>query len=149
MMRCFVDTNVFLRYLTDDVPEQASHVEDLLRKAKNGELTLVTSALVVAEIVWTLESYYGLPKDTVANKVTAILNTPGLEVEHAHLIAEAVVLYAAENVDYADAFNACWMREHGIRRAYTFDQRHFARFGDIVALLPGDPPPDRNPLSVI
>ncbi len=43
MMRCFVDTNVFLRYLTDDVPEQASHVEDLLRKAEKGELTLVTS----------------------------------------------------------------------------------------------------------
>lgn len=140
-MRCFVDTNVFLRFLTDDLPEQAARVGDLLRQAEDGELTLVTSALVMAEMVWTLESYYGLPKDAVAGTVAAILNTPGLEVEHADLLAEAAVLYAAENVDFADAFNACWMREHDICFAYTFDQRHFARFGGIVAALPGEPPP--------
>ena len=144
-MRCFVDTNVFLRFLTDDLPEQASRVGDLLREAENGELTLITSALVIAEIVWTLESHYGLPKDAVADKVAAILNTPGLEVEHADLIAEAAVLYAAENVDFADAFNACWMREHDICHAYTFDQRHFARFGGISAAPPGTPPPEREP----
>ena len=144
MTRCFVDTNVFLRFLTDDLPEQASHVGELLRKAEAGEVTLVTSALVIAEIVWTLESYYGLPKDAVADKVAAILNTPGLEVEHAALIGEAVVLYAAENVDYADAFNACWMREHGISSVYTFDRRHFARFEGIVPAAPGDPSPAPN-----
>jgi len=144
-MRCFVDTNVFLRFLTDDLPEQAAHVGELLRRAEDGELALVTSALVIAEIVWTLESYYDLRKDAVADKVAAILNTPGLEVEQADLIAEAVVLYAAENVDFADAFNACWMREHGIGCAYTFDRRHFVRFGGIVAALPGAPPPCREP----
>jgi len=144
-MRSFVDTNVFLRFLTDDLPEQAARVGDLLRQAEDGKLTLVTSALVIAEIVWTLESYYGLPKDAVTERVAAILNTPGLEVEHADLIAEAAVLYAAENVDFADAFNACWMREHDIRHAYTFDQRHFARFDGIVAELPGTPPPERQP----
>jgi predicted nucleic acid-binding protein len=29
----FVDTNVFLRFLTDDVPEQAAAVEALFRRA--------------------------------------------------------------------------------------------------------------------
>lgn len=143
-MRCFVDTNVFLRFLTDDLPEQAARVADLLRRAEEGELTLVTSALVIAEIVWTLESYYGLPKDAVAGKVAAILNTPGLEVEHADLLAEAAVLHAAENVDFADTFNACWMREHDICFAYTFDPRHFARFGGISAGPPGTPPPEHE-----
>ncbi|MGQ9849984.1 MAG: hypothetical protein ACUVSU_08040 [Aggregatilineaceae bacterium] len=47
----FADTNLFLRYLTNDVPEQADAVERLLRRAAAGELRLMTSALVVGEII--------------------------------------------------------------------------------------------------
>ena len=55
--RVFADTNLFLRYLTDDVPEQADAVERLFRRAAAGEMALVTNGLVIAEIVWTLESF--------------------------------------------------------------------------------------------
>ena len=33
----FVDTNLFLRYLTNDIPEQADQVEQLLQRAQNGD----------------------------------------------------------------------------------------------------------------
>ena len=52
----FVDTNLFLRYITNDVPEQADAVERLLQRAGAGEITLITNSLVICEIVWTLES---------------------------------------------------------------------------------------------
>jgi len=35
--------------------------------------------VVVGEIVWTLESFYHLPRTDIRDKVVAILNTPGLE----------------------------------------------------------------------
>ena len=63
--RCFIDTNLFLRYLTNDVPEQADAVEELLNKAAAGEMILVTNNLVCAEIVWTLESFYKLERDAI------------------------------------------------------------------------------------
>ncbi|RMF86682.1 MAG: hypothetical protein D6736_14535, partial [Nitrospinota bacterium] len=78
--RIFADTNLFLRYLTNDVPAQADAVEQLLQRAATGEILLVTNSLVIAEIVWTLESFYGLTREAVKEKVLAILNTPGLEV---------------------------------------------------------------------
>ncbi len=127
----FVDTNIFLRYLTDDIPEQAQAVTALLKAAQAGRASLRTSALVIAEIVWTLESYYELPKGEIARLVLGILNTTGLAVEHDDIIAEAVVLYAETNVDYADAYNACWMRRHGLSDIYTFDRKHFARLSDV------------------
>ena len=49
--RLFLDTNLFLRFLTNDVPAQADAVERLLRRAAAGEVQLVTSSLVIAEIV--------------------------------------------------------------------------------------------------
>ncbi|NPV68432.1 MAG: PIN domain-containing protein [Anaerolineae bacterium] len=133
----FADTNLFLRFLTNDVPEQADAVERLLRRAAAGELRLVTSALVVSEIVWTLESFYGLPKKAVREHVLAILNTPGLEVAEADTLLQATIWYEEKNVDFVDAFNAAWLLDGGLERIATFDRRHFARFKGISVLVPG------------
>lgn len=138
MPKCFVDTNIFLRLLTNDVPVQAEAVARLLRLAAEGKVTLLTSALVLAELVWTLESYYKLPRQEIKAKVLAILSTPGLWVENADLIAEAILLYADKDVDFIDAYNAYWMREQGLSQVYTFDKKHFARAEGIEPLVPGD-----------
>ncbi len=88
--RVFADTNLFLRYLTNDVPAQADAVEALLKRAKRGEISLVTNALVMAEIVWTLESFYKLQKAEIRDKVLAILNTSGVEITDSELVLQAV-----------------------------------------------------------
>lgn len=132
----FVDTNLFLRYLTDDVPAQADAVEDLFRKAAQGKSRLVTNGMVVAEIVWTLESYYALERGDIQNKVLAILNTPGLEIPESNLILKSIIWYAEKNVDFIDAYNAAWMEREGIEKIYTFDRKHFARFDDLEILSP-------------
>ena len=133
---CFADTNLFLRFLTNDLPQQADQVDSLLRRAANGDVKLVTTSLVIAEIVWTLESYYQIPKAEIQDKVLAILNTPGLTVEGAGLLLQAAVMYAEKNVDFIDAFNAAWMLKQEVEKAYTFDQKHFNRFEGITTVLP-------------
>lgn len=133
---CFADTTLFLRFLTNDVPDQADKVETLLHRAGKGEVKLVTTGLVIAETVWTLGSFYQVPKADIQDKVLAILNTPGLEVENADLLLQAAVMYAEKNVDFIDAFNAAWMMKQDVENAYTFDQKHFNRFEGITALLP-------------
>jgi predicted nucleic-acid-binding protein len=132
----FVDTNLFLRYLTNDVPAQADAVDELLRRAEQNKVSLMTNGMVIAEIVWTLESYYGLERSDIQNKVMAILNTPGLEIPESDLILKSVIWYAEKNVDFIDAYNAAWMGEMGIEKIYTFDQKHFARFDDVEVLKP-------------
>ena len=132
----FADTNLVLRLLTDDVPEQAEAFAILLRKAAQGEMRFVTNPMVLAEIVWTLESYYELSKEAVQEKILAILNTPGLEVIEGELTLKAILWYVEKQVDFIDAYNAAWMLEQGIITACTFDQKHFARFEGISILLP-------------
>jgi predicted nucleic-acid-binding protein len=134
----FADTNLFLRYLTNDVPEQAGAVEGLLRRAQAGEVKLATNSQVIAEIVWTLESFYRLSREDVRGKVLAILNTPGLEVADATLVLQAVLWHAEKNVDFIDAYNAAWLLAQGIHAAYTFDRKRFSRLEGISALVPGE-----------
>lgn len=135
--RCFADTNLFLRYLTNDVPEQADAIERLLHRAAAGDITLVSNSLVMAEIVWTLESFYRLDREQVRDKILAILNTPGLEVIDADLVLQAVTWYADKQVDFIDAYNAAWMLAEELQIAYTFDRRRFARFEGVLARVPG------------
>jgi len=138
MDRHFVDTNIFLRFLTDDVPDQAHAVGQLLLQAEKGELQLHTSILTIAEIVWTLESYYELSPEEVRDHVMAILNTPGLFVEHAEIIARAIMLYTDENIDFVDAYNGVWMQEQGLTSVITFDTKHFKRVPGITVHTPTD-----------
>ena len=62
MAEVSVDTNVFLRFLTNDDPAKAKRAETRFRNAVSGKEHLRTSLLVIAEIVWTLESFYKLEK---------------------------------------------------------------------------------------
>jgi predicted nucleic acid-binding protein len=130
--RLFVDANVFLRYLTNDIPSEAEVLDRLLCQAAEGRLMLVTNPMVIAEIVWTLESYYRLSPADIRPKIWAMLSTPGLEIAESELVGSAVDAYVEKNVDFIDAYNALWMKQHGITTICTLDRRHFGRMDGIV-----------------
>jgi predicted nucleic acid-binding protein len=133
-----VDTNFFIRIFTNDNPEQAQAALSIFRKAANGELTLMINDLLIAEIVWVLESSYKLDADDIRQKVLMFLNTPGLKVESADLKSRVQVLnlYAEKNIDYIDAYTATWMKAHDISIIYTFDKKHFSRVDGIEVRVP-------------
>ncbi len=134
----FVDTNLFLRYITNDVPEQADAVERLLQRSGAGEIALVTNSLVICEIVWTLESFYRLARPAVREQVLAILNTPGLEVADGDQVLQAINWHVEKNVSYDDAHHAAWSMARGIKTIYTFDRKHFARIEGLTVRVPAE-----------
>ena len=127
MTKVFVDTNVFLRFLTNDDPVKAKRAETLFLQAIQGEIQLITSLLVIAEIVWTLESFYHLTKTEIASKVETILNTPNLLCPEAEIIVMALDLYVQGNMDFIDAFHAYDLQAQGLLQIATYDHKHFKR----------------------
>jgi uncharacterized protein len=134
--RIFVDTNLFIRIFTKDDSAQLSHVMTLLQKAEKGEFTLITNAVVMAEVVWVMEGM-GSTRQIIRGAIWSLLNTRGVEVDQANLIGQAIDIYAAKNIDFIDAFNIAWMQTHQIKSIYTFDQRHFSRVEGIDVKVPG------------
>ncbi|MDP3724424.1 MAG: PIN domain-containing protein [bacterium] len=127
-MTLFVDTNIFLRFLTHDHEEQYKRCTSLLEKAKRGKVHLQTSALTMFEIIWTLESYYEEPKQSIIEKMTGLLSFPNITVEHRDVFLEAFVLWDGASVSFNDAFNAIWMQREEISSLYSYD-RGFDRLG--------------------
>lgn len=131
----FVDTNIFLRYLTNDVPEKADRCEKVFKKAVNKQEDLYTTDMVIAEIVWVLESYYELPKREVVAKVEKILNTPNLTCPSKDLMLTALALYSEKNIDFINAYNALILNKEGIRDVYSYD-KHYDRISWLTRIEP-------------
>lgn len=131
MNKCFVDTNLFIRYLTNDDPLLADRVEKLLDEASSGVVALVTTELVIAEIIWVLESSYRLTHAQIAPLIRGILATSGLETINGEIVGSALVLYELKNIDFVDSYIAALMEKHGIKDIYSYDRKHLSRVTSI------------------
>ena len=118
----FVDTNVFLRYLTKDDFSEYEKCRGMFKKALEGKIALSTSGMVIAELIWTLLSYYKVPKAEVVEKVSVILGTENLFIPDKDVLADALVLYVRKNIDFIDAYNAVFMKYQGLREIYSYDE---------------------------
>jgi uncharacterized protein len=87
-----------------------------------GEVVLHTSEMVIAELIWTLLSYYRVPKAEVIEKVSIIVSTPNLHVVNKAIVADSLILYGQKNIDFIDAYNALFMKFHGLEKIYSYDQ---------------------------
>lgn len=132
----FADTNLFLRFLTKDVPEQSEAVRKLLLKATQGDITLITTSMVIAEIIWTLESFYKETREEIQQMVLSFLNTPGLTIENGELVIRALRWYVDKRIDFIDAYNAAWMEIREITTICTLDVKRFSRLEGLNVLSP-------------
>ncbi len=69
--------------------------------------------MILAEVVWVLESYYKLPREKIAEKLDLIINTPNLAIADSGAFSQAVELYSSSNLDLADCFAASLAIEEG------------------------------------
>lgn len=136
MKTCLIDTNLFIRYLTNDDPQKADRVDRLLEQAANGKIQLMTAEIVLAEVVWVLESYYNLEKAVIADMLKAILSTPGLDVLNGRIVENALPYYSLQNIDFVDAYSVALMQKRKIAGIYSFDKKHLDRITTITRLEP-------------
>jgi predicted nucleic acid-binding protein len=94
----------------------------MFKRTVKGEITLSTSGVVIAELIWTLLSYYKVPKADIVEKISVIVGTENLFIPDKDVLADALVLYARKNIDFIDAYNAVFMRHHGLRDIYSYDE---------------------------
>lgn len=126
-MRSYADTNVIIRFLTDEPKAQAQTVSAFLRNLPDSDDELFVCELVLAEAVYVLESYYERPRAETARVLRSFCSLPGVVLENETVCAEALATYARENVDYTDAYLAARARAKAAA-VFTFD-RDFERLG--------------------
>ena len=125
MKKYFVDTNVFMRYLLNDVPEQADRVEKILDKAEKGKIRLVTGPPVFFELAWTLKSFYEMKKNEIYKCLLSIAGIPGLEVADIDVITESLEVYKEHSVEFSDAYISVLSKKLNTDGVITFNKKIF------------------------
>src|SRR5215207_5201036 len=86
----FADTNVLLRYLIGDDPVKAERTIALMERVERADEFLEITDEVVTETVWTLESFYQVPRSEIAQHLRELLDFPGIRVSSRAIIQLAL-----------------------------------------------------------
>lgn len=142
----FVDTNVFIRLLTGDDAAQATRSLMLLQRAQRGESELFTSETIVAEVVYVLSSLatYRVPRDDVATALRAILENPGLAIDHKGSVVRALIRWRDSRLDFEDCLSIEHVRRQDLDGISSYD-RDFDRIPGLRGWSRSEPTRARYP----
>jgi predicted nucleic-acid-binding protein len=117
------DTNLLLRALDGDPGAQGSTARKRISQARDTGRRLTVLSATLLEVAYVLQSAkagYGWDRDAVADAVEAVLDDPGLAVEHADAVRTAAAIYRARSVDLHDCLLSALANERGTK-VLSFD----------------------------
>jgi predicted nucleic-acid-binding protein len=123
-----LDTNVLVRFLVQDDPEQARLATEAIDQLSDAVPGFVSREVLV-ELVWVLERAYRLGRAEIAGALDGLLTSTELVIEGADEVGPAVELYRNDGFGFADLMIAAAARRAGASELVTFDRR--------AARLPG------------
>jgi len=115
-----LDTNLLLRLVLGDIPEQYEIVKSLVTAP--GALYRVTDT-AIAELVHALLHHYHLSRRQVAEIVRALLADPHLDANKGFLAGVVAVFEHHPSLSYTDCYLAEEARSSGHVPLLTFDRK--------------------------
>lgn len=123
-----LDTNVLVRFLVQDDPEQAELATGVIDQLTDDARGFVSREVLI-ELVWVLERAYRLGRVEIAIALDGFLSSTELVIEGSVEVAPALELYRNDGFGFADLMIAAAARRVGAMELVTFDQK--------AARLPG------------
>ena len=117
-----LDTNVLVRYLAQDDPDQAVAATRLI-EGLTVEAPGFISTVALVETVWVLSKAYRISRGRLATVVEGLLRSRELVVENAEVFYLALGAFQADSIDFSDAVIAHSGKRAGCVETVTFDRR--------------------------
>ncbi len=100
-----VDTNIIIRLLLEDDIRLTNQAKLIFFKAQEGLCFIYLDEVVVAEVVWTLSSFYKLKKIDIINQLEKLIFQDWIINPRKKFILKSLFLYKIKNLSYID----CWI----------------------------------------
>jgi predicted nucleic-acid-binding protein len=115
-----LDTNVLVRYITQDDARQSAKATKLI-EGLTVEAPGFVSLVVVIELFWVLTSCYDFDRGQMAQVLEVLLRSKQLVVDRADQVVRALRAYSGSNADFADCLIERTSASAGCGRTMTFD----------------------------
>ncbi len=128
-----LDTNVLVRYLTQDDPVQSPKATEIIERRLTEANPGFVSVVAMVETVWVLERAYGLDAPDIAAAVERVLQTDVLTVECEQEVFTAMIALKERQGEFADALIAALGARAGCSHTVTFDHKALRLSGFALA----------------
>ena len=117
-----LDTNVLVRYLTQDDPVQSVQATHLIEQRLTEQNPGFVSVVAIVETAWVLERAYALDTNELADAIERILQANVLMVEAEQQVFAAMTALRSGRGSFADALIGALGERAGCSHTATFDR---------------------------
>jgi predicted nucleic-acid-binding protein len=118
-----LDTNVLVRYLTQDDPKQSALATQCIESECTPDNPCFIGQIVLCEMAWVLETNYNQTRDQIATIIERLLQVGQLEVMDSDVVWRALADYKASNADFPDHLLARINQSRGCTSTLTLDKK--------------------------
>ena len=118
-----LDTNVLVRLLVKDDPDQFAQAVAVLERAAEAEEPCFLSGAVLCETAWVLASRYGAGRAEILSAMAELAGDGRYAFDDADALAEALRAFENGRADFSDYLIGASARRRGARTTYSFDRK--------------------------
>ncbi len=117
-----LDTNVLLRLITADDPDQIERARRYLEEQRR-HAPFWINTIVLCELIWALTASYKFDRPRVVAVMLLLLRSDEVALESKQVIADALYLFRTSRADFADCLIGLSNGLAGCERTATFDRQ--------------------------
>jgi len=118
-----LDTNILVRFILQDEPEQARVATHFIENHCTPEEPGYINSIVICELIWVLGKGYRYDKRLLIKVLRQLLASPELVIEQRENTLAALRDYQESNADFSDHLLARINQDQGCITTYTFDRK--------------------------
>ena len=126
-----VDTNLLVRLLTKDDPEQAKRAAKIMESDD-----ILIPKTVILETEWVLRHAYGIYKEAITKGFQKMMGLPNVQVENQQTVFLAISWYES-GLDFADALHLASSMKAD--KFVTFDKARVKKARKLIPIDIGSP----------
>ena len=117
-----LDTNVVIRYLTQDDAKQAALATRLFEHTLSVERPGFVSLITLCEIAWVLAECYEADKARIRAVIEGLMASKQILVEETDLVWKALRACGKSSAEFSDALVGQALAARGCEKIITFDK---------------------------
>ncbi|RLA18130.1 MAG: hypothetical protein DRQ56_08195 [Gammaproteobacteria bacterium] len=117
-----VDTNVLIRFLTNDRNPKYKALYSFFDSLEKGDIKAELKLIVLFQTVFVLKSYYEVPKKSIAKALLTILKLKGLKIKDKKIVIRTLELWNTHNIEIVDCYLIACLENDKQHLLYSYDR---------------------------
>jgi predicted nucleic-acid-binding protein len=119
----YIDTNVFIRFLTEEKDKISDEFLNFFNDLKRGKIKVKLLDLVFFQIIFVLKSFYKVKKEEIIEVMREILSFKGIYTKNKKMLERTLELWERHSDDIIDCYIVANMELENETELYSFDKK--------------------------